>query len=540
MIRIAMVGGGPKCLFALLELNDVLSDNEGQTVQVDVYDPYPPGAGRVWNTTQPKELRLNVNSRIIDASSSLCEKTFDQYRQPHASDKIQDVFAPRAEVGAYLSEQFELLTKHGELSVSHRPLVVQRVQRQGEQWAVSTTSGAELYDEVVLATGHGLAGYKNEEQPVSTIPAAALSVEQAPEAIAQVPAGRTVKIRGAALTAYDVVMVLTEGRGGRWEPVADDAGGALRYLPSGNEPALITMVSRKGIAMTPKPRDIGEDLHSVLGIYQTQLRAWAGSSTPYTRKMWSILLDCAKHIADFSGVPATKESLWDTVCTGRSAQFSEHERPFEQLRYSLEANRGLVSGTHEWVWAVTWSKLYSELVRALSRYNWSHTERGEFNLAASNLERMAFGPPEPTAQKLLALHDAGILRLQQSVASIASTDQGEDQRTGTVEIDSVTAVPGVLTAAAPHGKPANSLIDGLLAAGEIMIRSGERGLLTDTDGTCIDSQGQRNESLSALGRPTEDPTLGHDTLNRTLHTEYREWVKRIATQVTVQSQKVAY
>ncbi|NQD42871.1 FAD/NAD(P)-binding protein, partial [Glutamicibacter halophytocola] len=77
MMRIAMIGGGPKCLFALLELNDALAGEEAGLVQVDVYDPYPPGAGRVWNTGQPRELRLNVNSRIIDASSSLCAQTFN-------------------------------------------------------------------------------------------------------------------------------------------------------------------------------------------------------------------------------------------------------------------------------------------------------------------------------------------------------------------------------------------------------------------------------------------------------------------------------
>ena len=54
MTRIAMIGGGPKCLFALLALNDGLEEYPDLEVRVDVYDPYPPGAGRVWNTKQPQ------------------------------------------------------------------------------------------------------------------------------------------------------------------------------------------------------------------------------------------------------------------------------------------------------------------------------------------------------------------------------------------------------------------------------------------------------------------------------------------------------
>lgn len=48
---------------------------------------------------------------------------------------------------------------------------------------------------------------------------------------------------------------------------------------------------------------------------------------------------------------------------------------------------------------------------------------------------MAFGPPEPTAQKLLALYDAGMLQHQTS---------GMEHTGGVLTIDAVTAPPGVL------------------------------------------------------------------------------------------------
>lgn len=530
MIRIAMIGGGPKCLFALLELNDLLAGDGAGLVQVDVYDPYPPGAGRVWNAGQPRELRLNVNSRIIDASSSLCAQTFNDYRARQAPESSHDAFPPRALVGEYLSEQFRLLARQGTLAVTHRALAVEQLERHGEQWRVATSTGSGIYDEVVLTTGHGLAGTGREAQH-GMIPAGQLTVEQSAQAMRKVPAGAEVQIRGAALTAYDVAMVLTEGRGGRWEPMAGGSPDALKYLPSGDEPRLITMTSRHGIPMTPKPQGIDSTAQRILDSYKLQLRQWGSSGTGEIRQMWRILLDCAIDIADATQIAASEESLARTVRKGRSDQFSTQSNPFEQIRYSLDAHHGRNPHSQEWVWAVVWSGLYSELVVALARFQWDPQDRKEFNAAAVNLERMAFGPPAPTAQKLLALHEAGMLRHERA---------GQGEAGETIRIDAVTAPAGVLSDPCPQGEPASELIRGLLLSGQIKIRPGERGLLTDTDGTCITAEGSRNESLAALGRPTEDPTLGHDTLNRALHPEYRGWSQRIIAQVNARNRKVAY
>ena len=531
MTRIAMIGGGPKCLFALLELNDSLAAGAAHLLHVDVYDPYPPGAGRVWNTGQPRELRLNVNSRIIDASWSLCAQTFNQFRDRQPAGAIHDPFPPRALVGEYLREQFELLAHRGSLPVRHLALAVEKLERQGDQWLVKTGSGSLLYDEVVIATGHGLAGSKQSHTDLAPIAAASLSVEQSQEALRSVPAGSSVWIRGAALTAYDVVLALTEGRGGHWKPAEGGPGGTLEYLPSGREPQAITMASRHRIPMTPKPASIPPETQGILDACKAQLRRWGSLGPKETGQMWRILLDCAIQVAALNSVPASEESLSQTLETGQSAQFSTQSSPFEQVGYSLLAHQGLKPQTQEWVWAAVWSGVYPELIAALSRFHWTGPERKEFNAAAANLERMAFGPPIPTAQKLMALHDAGMLRHEP-----ASPGPPE----GAVKIDAVTSPAGVLTAAFPEGEPASGLIQGLLADGEIKIRTGERGLLTDTDGTCINAQGLRNESLAALGRPTEDPTLGHDTLNRGLHPEYQRWSQRILAQLNTPSQKAAY
>lgn len=541
MTRIAMIGGGPKCLFALLELNDALIKCKEVAVQVDVYDPYPPGAGRVWNTGQPRELRLNVNSRIIDASSTLCTRSFDEWRAVNGEDAEQNSYPPRALVGEYLSGQFERLAEYGCLNLAHRPLAITEVARDGSQWEVSTAQGSELYDEVVISTGHGLAGYRSEGSLEGAFSAAQLTVECDAGALGKVPPGSDVLIRGAALTAYDVVLMLTEGRDGGWEQVTSDGLSAMRYLPSGKEPARITMTSRTNIPMSPKPQSIPAHLSEVLDDFRAQISQWgavnAAQSTQGNEQpeadlegLWQILLACALRCAQRSGIRASATELFETILVGQSEEMSAINSSAEKLRASLRASCAVDPATHEWVWAIVWSGLYAQLVQALSRIQWSTGDRERFNRRAANLERMAFGPPEPTALKLLALFDAGILH-QEPSADAATADA--------ITIDAVTAPAGVLSDPAPDGRPAYSLFSSLLANQGILIRHSERGLLTDTDGTCLNSRSERNESLAALGRPTEDPTLGHDTLNRTLHPEYRAWAQRIATKITSASQKVA-
>lgn len=532
MTRIAMVGGGPKCLFALLELHEKLRDNPFPKVEIDVYDPYPPGAGRVWNVAQPQELRINVRAEIIDASFSLGPYSFDQWRNDKLPLDSEDPFPPRALVGQYLHEQFERLAQGSPIKVEHRAFIVEEIKHLEAGWQVVTGRGVEMYDEIVLATGHGITGQKVAKSP-STILANALTVQRTELETTKIPAGSTVVVRGAALTAYDVVLALTEGTGGLWKTVPTPFGPILHYVPSGREPSRIIMTSRRGISMMPKPLAVDARVQETLETYRSKLRTWGNQEGRNIEQLSRILVHCALAIARINGVEVTEKTLRKTARLGISKQLSSATNPLEQMRYSLEGNRGVKPKTPEWIWGVVWSGLYSRLVEALSRIEWDLDSRQEFNLIAANFERMTFGPPEPTALKLLALYEAGLL----SHELAGQHETFSHNWRGRITVDAVTISPGVLSAASPKGEPISALFQGLLDEGEVVVRAGERGILTDTDGTCINVYGQRNETLSALGRPTEDPTLGHDTLNRSLHPEYQRWAQRIADRVTNSNQK---
>lgn len=527
MRRIAFIGAGPKALFALLELQERYPGVAAADLRIDVYDPYPPGAGRVWQAGQPAELRLNVPARIVDAFSASLpgSETFAHWVARVEPRYATEQYPPRAVVGRYLCGQFGLLAQSAGFTLLHVRARVTEVVRAGDQWEVTGDGVCRSYDHVVLATGHGLPGDGAETMGAPACNRKPLIGRYTSLAERKIPPGSEVLIRGAALTAYDAVLLLTEGRGGRWKGFDGTGSPWLEYLPSGREPARITMASRSALPMDPKPGQVPAAIGTCLDGYRESIRRWGRDLTEGPQGpvagyagLWRILLACAGECAMLCGAPATPLELWRTALTGRGTGASGAEPGAEHLRRSIGVNRGRAVPGTAWLWARVWSGLYPEIVQAVSRVPFRPAACREFARVSRSLERMAFGPPEGTALKLLALFEAGLLEQRPFPAKLPKN---------TILVDAVTPPAGVLAAPAPAGEPMSPLFAALLSAGEVSVREAERGLLTDPDGTCIDIHGNRNESLFALGRPTEGPTLGHDTLNRALHDEPRLWAQHI-------------
>lgn len=535
MIRLAVIGGGPKSLFALLALHDRLADDAARHITVDVFDPLPPGSGSVWRREQPDVLRLNVNMGIVDASSSLSSENFAGWVARVAPEASGERYPPRVLVGRYLRDQFQLLSRHGNMTVVHIACVVTSVDREGSHWRVGGPFGAHHYDEVLLATGHGLSGAAPSEPLHRAVNPHALIGDYSVLTMEHIAPESTVWIRGAALTAYDVALLLTEGRGGSWRRAGVDGGNGdgLRYVAGGGEPQQIVFSSRSGSLMDPKSEAVPARIAACMEQHKQLLREWGRKVREAVPDggaglagMWVVLLQCAQECAHLMGSPASALSLWRTAMTGNSAgpgfdagTWPQAVTAAECLRYSLAVNRLAAPVSTGWLWARVWSGLYADVVLVLDRLPRSSRASDQFARVAHNLERFAFGPPELTARKLVALFDAGILHV---------ATPGENPPREAILVDAVTPGPGSLHTAAPGGRPTSDVVAALLRDGHVSIRDGDRGLFTDLDGTAMARDGSRTESLAALGRPTEDPTLGHDTLNRALHGEYRLWAQRVA------------
>jgi len=506
---LVIVGGGPTALRALADLEiSLMASREVSATpryssrpRILVLEPSTPGAGTVWDPSQPDHLILNADARIIDMRCPSVPATFVEYSGTDAP------FPPRARIGAYLAWCFERLRSSPLWDLRHvsatATAVTRNAQNNGYSIALDTGASAEAY-EVLMATGHA----------PGTLPDH--------RALSDDSDSREVLLRGASLTAFDIVADLTMGRGGTY---VHNETGELRYSPSGREPQRITLWSRSGESMLPKPQYSTAAENEAL---RTHTRALRERTTPDLR-WWLQLCRAAQAAAASHGIAIQESTLMNIWNRRPAATGNISTATARRWSEDLARAAGDVDSDPRWWWGRAWAGGYEDIISSLDRSPRRQKEWAPFQRRAARMERWAFGPPSSTIERLLALTRTGLL-----VSHCSHLHPAAD---GTQRLHAVTPGPGVLRQPLPwdrkgptHRTEPNSfnaahspLWSALLHTGEVLVRPGESGVFTDPEGCCLRSDGTPSPGLSALGRPTTGPTLGHDSLQRQLRPEFRAW-----------------
>lgn len=510
---ILFVGAGPKALMALADLDSelALSGPDVPRLRVMLCDPAQPGPGAVWDPEQPKHLRMNVDAGIVDVRCPAVPESYREWERRVLPANAGRRYPPRALVGRYLAWAYERLQESPRLQLQHVAARITGLTLHGNHWAAHGLTPDSTFDcrspIVVLSTGHADSGGVDHRQVIAS-----------PRRGDAEP----VTVTGAALTAFDVVLGLTEACGGRWE---HQAGGQVRYLPSGDEPRRITITSRSGELLLPKPV---ADHSPLLDAVRESTMNLTEIGQPDER-WWAIVAGAAAAGARVSGITIERQTLLSHLDTPIRAVTKA-----DSWERDLVRAQGDTDDDPSWWWGRAWAGAYRNIVESLER-----TERDpelwlQWRRRAARLEKWAFGPPRETVAKLHALRRAGLLHVRAATTISPSS------------IHAVTAGPGILTfPLSPSRKPTthDDLWGTLLSRGHVTVRPGERGVLTRPDAVCVTRSGRPNDGLAALGRPTEDPVIGHDTLNRTLHDDSRRWARSIvawATGATVPAATIPY
>ena len=507
-MKVAVIGAGPKGLFAVERL---LARRGVGPLEVVVFDPRAPGEGAAYGREQPDWLRLNVTSAVVDAGwrsgpypSPNWLVSFDLWRGAGTGS-----FAPRHLVGTYLDWVWRglLATLPEGITLTHHRRLVTRVAQAGSTWEVDE----ERFGEVLLATGHAedwpgalRHHWRGPERLVPHVfPLAGLD---------DIVPGEAVAVRGAALTFLDAALALTQGRGGTFT-----GDGPLRYHPEGIEPGVIWPTSRTGRWMEVKPEP-----GSLLATLDRSALVAAASASITTEESPHIALGQVERLArgllDLVGVGDDDDDGVAAVLAGAA-----EGDPTDCLRRSWEVATGRRAPSAGWAAGQAWRDLYPALAHRFAGIE-APDDFHVFADAAARLERIAFGPPPENAAKLLALIDAHMV--DPCALKGASVDAaGLRWRAGPgpradVVVDAVLPPPGV--AQLPDSLPGQ-----LGAAQLLMSAKGRRGVAIDPDGTCLAADGSRRSGLAALGRPTEDVTIGNDTLNRSMHDTAERWAARV-------------
>ncbi|MFR9804765.1 FAD/NAD(P)-binding protein [Pseudonocardia sp. RS010] len=264
---IAIVGAGPRGVGILERISASAHELLRDALDVHLVDPYPAGAGRIWRDAQSPLLAMNSMAADVtmftddtvvcdgpivpgpsfwDWAQGLSEADLAEW-PPELVAELRAVtastFPSRRLQSRYLASVLRTVVDGLPDDVRvhvHPARATGLTERAGRQVLAVEGEPALTVDAVVLASGHLDAGPTPEEQALLDAATARglryLPPEQTTDSdLSVVEPEETVITRGLGLAFVDLMVLLFEGRGGRFEEGPD----GLTYLPSGREPRLV-------------------------------------------------------------------------------------------------------------------------------------------------------------------------------------------------------------------------------------------------------------------------------------------------------------
>ncbi len=269
LVRIAIVGLGPWGVCALERVVSTARQGAaaGPEVEVHVIEPGTPGSG-VYDVSQPDYLVLNNPCGQLSLYPYASETDRPPYSvglydwavgtgyrwvgdrcaiDPSGRAIEPHHFLPRRLMGEYLQWFYRALMAGAprKVRIVHHPAaaVDLRARPDGSEEVCLAGADSVIVDHVIVTSGHTA----NQEAGEGGSHPSQLSPYPVAPYVEGLPAGASVAVAGMGLVALDVVIALTIGRGGRF--VEDGRG--LRYERSGRELA-VSLYSRSGLPFTAK------------------------------------------------------------------------------------------------------------------------------------------------------------------------------------------------------------------------------------------------------------------------------------------------
>ncbi len=460
MREVALVGLGAWGL-CVLERIAHLARSEQQPTRVHVVEPAPPGPG-VYSCEEPEYLLLNTpcgqislypwdyeGSRpryglgLFDWATQVGYRWNGEACQLASSGReiTPHDYLPRRVLGAYLQWFYETLVEDAQWPleiVQHRTLASDIIAQAGGRETVHLANGESVtVDHVILTTGH-VSNLDSPDHLRRPYPVSGFLREVSPSA--------SVGVVGMGLVGIDVISALTLGRGGSYE----QHGQRLRYRPSGHEP-LIYMFSRSGFpycAKAAEALDETDDYAPVLCTPQAvaAIRADAGQIDIRSAMLPLIFAEMtARYYIHSASVTAGALAGKEVRARLELASLPEFETAVAPLaaRYgTFDAERSFFCPEGDFLSAADYEgrsyamierdldealkgpasavKAAYEVLRFQRDPMRSVIEFGGLSLESyldfqsnirSKVSRLVAGPPAIRSQQLLALMDAGTLRM---------------------------------------------------------------------------------------------------------------------------------
>ncbi|RCG31629.1 adenylate cyclase [Sphaerisporangium album] len=258
-LTIVVVGAGPGGTVMVDRL--IANAPPGRRLEIHVVDPHPPGGGRTWRREQSELMWMNSQAADVSLFTDTSLRidgpirpgpAIYEWAAEHGYDVTHATFPPRVIQNAYLSWCFQYIVTSAppQVTVQVHRATAEALTEAGGRQRVWLDDGSEPLDAdaVLLVQGYLDAAPGGVHQELADFADAHGLVYVPPNYVADldldvIPAGEPVILRGMGLGFIDTIVLLAQGRGGRFEP---RPGGGYVYHPSGAEPIMYAG-SRRGI-----------------------------------------------------------------------------------------------------------------------------------------------------------------------------------------------------------------------------------------------------------------------------------------------------
>ncbi|SMO61713.1 2,3-diaminopropionate biosynthesis protein SbnA [Gracilimonas mengyeensis] len=598
--KIAIIGGGPKGMYGFERLAAQFKAHLVEhKVEIHVYNKTAHfGAGDIYQPNQPEYLLMN--NPIGDVNMWIDEQPRPVVPEPLSLTEwlqkkknrtvIEKEYASRALVGEYLEDGFNAIANHLPEGVrgSYFQGEVIDLEKENEDECysihVKTARGdvqkmPHQYDQVLLATGHPKNKLTEEEKEYQQFAQQNEGTGFVPfiypvnSELQEVAAGSSVAVKGIGLTFVDAVLALTEGRGGTFEREGD----SLKYVSSGKEPKVMYPFSRSGLPMIPRgpaPQNptplkfftkkafsrLKADLHGAkldfkahilpvlyqemnVAFYDVQLKKYEYKVDLQDCETYA---EIEHHIERFHqqhpDIQRFDPVLFLSHLDGPDFLHADsfHAKIKEYLEFFLaEAKKGELHSPWAAASAV-WRKatpVFGDLYAfgGLEPESQAYVDSRFRRL----LNRVTFGPPIESSEKILALIKAGMLNFR--MAQNPSLQTSEDDHTFVLyseDLDESVATNYLIDA-----RIANVSIDENQSL--LYKNLQQRGLITlfkneaqnhvyqpgcaaiSREGFTVDESGNPNPSIACTGTPTEGVTFDNDALSRNRNNFVSDWAAMV-------------
>ncbi|RAT14903.1 MULTISPECIES: FAD/NAD(P)-binding protein [Lonsdalea] len=564
---VAIVGMGPRglsILERLITLYDHSPHPEG--MEILLVDPNEIGTG-AHSPQQPDHLLVNTvasqitlfgdesvkNSGPIRQGLNFFEwARANGYRNKNGAEIQENDYLPRRLLGEYLVWGYHEITRSlpHDLVISHRPYRAANmtVQNNGKTTIALQNGTCVTADFVFITTGHGHNMLSIDDHVLLQFVAANrthnphlqyFSTTYPTTMLDDISPQSRVLIQGTGLTAYDVLSQLTYGRGG----VFTEEEGRLRYTPSGREPA-VALFSRQALPFSSRGRNqkgVGGQYHPAFitltaldELRQQNLRDTGSSKLDFEKQVLPLLVKemcyvyrstLEKHwpdAANYQEDPADRQSILTLFYPHHGKSFASLQDYTEFFMAHLiddlhAAEQGNIEGAVKAATDVI--RDARDILRNAIDFGGLTGESHQRLLEhyAPIFNRIAVGPPLERNRELLALMEAGVVKLAGGPAStlllnaqsgcfeIKSSFTDTNSRTEfdvliKAKIDSFSAL---------HDD--SPFIRNLIAQGVIRPFINQDyhpgGIDIDRDQHPISSKGETQKSLWALGVLAEGPNF---------------------------------